>query len=331
MSDQTPSDAPAVPSHIEARKFMLQGQENQFAALRKLDSGKRLTEMGIFLVIGLTGIALNYGGVFLANGWPSILLRLAGTLLTALMLNACILLMHEGMHGILFSNKTVNRWASVALGATFFMSFTCYRVLHQRHHRYLGDKRDPDDYVNYVHNPRLVWLLQYMRLLVGVYIYLVVMPFSALRHGSRTDRIYMAEEYALLAVLYVLAGYFVPLHVFLSFWLIPLALAGYMTAVRGLSQHGVANASDPYLASRSIQASPLVSFIMLHENFHLEHHFFPEIPSYSLPAANRLIDPRLPRLVTGKSYLGFLLRFFKASLRFDDTPIGLEIRQGKTA
>lgn len=331
MSNQTPIDTSAVSSHIEARKFMLQGQESQFAKLRILDSSKRLTEIGIFLGVGLTGIALNYVGFFLMSDLPAILLRILGTLLTALMFNAFILLMHEGMHGILFPGKTVNRWVSVAFGATFFMSFTCYRVLHQRHHRYLGDKRDPDDYVNYVNTPRLVWILQYMRLLVGPYVYLIMMPFSALRHGSRTDRIYVVQEYALLAVVYILVGYFVPLNIFLAFWFIPLVITGYMTAIRGLSQHGVSNSHDPYLASRSIQAFPPVGFIMLHENFHLEHHLFPEIPSYYLPATNKLIDPRLPRLVTGKTYIGFLLRFFRASFRQDNTPIGLEIRQQKTA
>ena len=63
---------------------------------------------------------------------------------------------------------------------------------------------------------------------------------------------------------------------------------------------------------------------MLNENYHLEHHRFPEIPSYHLAAAHQLIAPNLPRSVTMKSYLGFLFRFFIQSLHMDNTPIGLK-------
>jgi fatty acid desaturase len=67
-----------------------------------------------------------------------------------------------------------------------------------------------------------------------------------------------------------------------------------------------------------------VGFFLLHENYHLEHHLFPEVPSYHLPRLHRLIWLRLPRVVSGRSYLGFLARFLRATPRLDETPIGLE-------
>ena len=328
---QTPYDAPAVPSHIEARKQMLRGRDAEFAALRRLDTHKRLCEFAVFIAIGGTGMALNYAGPALTSGWLALVLRIVGTLATALMFNAFVLLMHEGMHGILVGRTSVNRWVSVALGATFFMSFTSYRVLHQHHHRYLGDRLDPDDYANYVNNRVAVWLMQYMRLLFGTYVYLVAIPLSALRRSSRADRIYIVQEYALLAALYTAVVLWMPHDAFLALWLYPLLITGYMTAVRGLSQHGVTDAQDPFLASRTILPGRLVALIMLNENYHLEHHLFPEIPSYHLPQVYRLIDPRLPRRVTDSSYLGFLLRFFKASLTLDESPIGLQTRPAVTA
>jgi fatty acid desaturase len=83
----------------------------------------------------------------------------------------------------------------------------------------------------------------------------------------------------------------------------------------GFTQHGIADAHDPFLASRSMRPNRLVSFLLLHENLHLEHHLFPEIPSYNLAKVHGLIEPRLPRAVVGRSYLAFVGRFIAATFR----------------
>lgn len=317
-----PRDAPAVPSHLEARRQMMQGLEAEFAALRRLDLKKRLHETLFFVLLWTGSMALNVAGYQLTPGFWHYTLRLAGTAGTAIAINTFILFMHEGMHGTLFTSRFWNRWVSVALGTTFCLSFTSYRVMHTRHHQYLGDSRDPDDYHNYTDNRLLIWLLHYFRLILGVYVYLVLIPILAFRYGSPTEWRRIVEEYLVLAAIYFVAAAVIPLDLLLFIWLIPLVIAAHMTAVRGLTQHGITNAQDPFLASRSIQASPLVAFCLLNENFHLEHHLFPEIPSYHLAEVHRLIWPRLPRVVTGKSYLVFLFRFFAATLKMDETPIG---------
>ena len=318
----TPPDAPAVPSHAEARRQMLRGQEKEFAALRRLDTGQRLREMAFFGALFLGGMAVNYLGCRLApGGWP-VALRVLGTLGTAIAINTFILHMHEGMHQTLFANRFWNRWASVALGATFCLSFTSYRIMHLRHHQYLGDVRDPDDYRNYVRNRCVLWVMHYLRLVVGPYLYIVMIPFLAARHGSPADRQHILAEYLALAPFYLALFFIAPSGVLVSLWLIPLIIAAHLTAIRGLTQHGITNAQDPFLASRSIQANPLVAFCLLNENYHLEHHLFPEIPSYNLKEAHRLIWPRLPRAVTGKSYLAFIFKFLAATVKLDETPIG---------
>jgi fatty acid desaturase len=69
--------------------------------------------------------------------------------------------------------------------------------------------------------------------------------------------------------------------------------------------------------------NPVVAFLLLNENYHLEHHLFPEVHSYHLPKLHQLIWRRLPRAVSGSSYLAFLAAFLKATPRMDETPIGL--------
>ena len=316
-------DAPAVALHAEARRQMMLGLETELAALRRLDTGTRLREMSFFIGLWVAGMLVNGFGYQAAEpGLVHTLLRVAGTLVTAVAINSFILLMHEGMHNTLFASPRLNRWVSVALGMVFCLSFTSYKVMHQRHHRYLGDERDPDDYSNYTRNQRLLWCLHYVRLIAGVYLYIVLIPILAFRKGSPADRRGILVEYGALIAVYAAVFTLVPGGYLLYLWLIPLILAAYMTAVRGLTQHGITEARDPYLASRSIQAHPVVAFCLLQENYHLEHHLFPEIPSYNLAEVHRLIWPRLPRAVTGRSYLAFLFKFFAATLKMDGRPIG---------
>lgn len=317
-----PRDAPIVPSHIEARRMMMQGLENELTALRQLDLGKRLHEISFFMGLWVLSVTVNTMGYQSPPGYLHTGLRILGTIGTALAVNTFILFLHEGMHNTLFKSRVWNRWVSAALGWIFCISFTAYKVMHTRHHNYLGDPRDPDDYQNYMENKRMLWFMHYSRLILGPYLYIVVIPLLALRHGSPAERRHVIEEYAALVSVYIVAAMLIPGDILLYMWFIPLIITAHMTAIRGLTQHGITNAQNPFIASRSIQAKPLVAFFLLNENYHLEHHLFPEIPSYNLAQVHRLIWPRLPHAVTGTSYLAFLFKFFAASLKMDDKPIG---------
>jgi len=229
----------------------------------------------------------------------------------------------EESHGVLFVNRRWNWVASVLLGSTFLMSFSAYRVMHLRHHRYLGDPRDPDDYHNYSRSRYLVWCLHFVRLTAGPLLYLGLIPVLALKHGSLAQRKLIGIEYLFLASIYsALLRMFSYRELFVV-WFVPLLLMGALTAIRGFTQHGITEASDPYLASRTMLPSPVVAFFLLNENYHLEHHLFPEVPSYHLPELHELIWPTLPRAVSGRSYLAFLAAFLRATPRMDETPIGL--------
>ena len=293
-----------TPESAAARAALTAGLEPQVAALARPDAAKRAVELAFFPALWAAGVAVT-----LTPAWP------LGVALSALALNAFVLLLHEGMHGVLFRRRQLNRWAGVALGSCVLVGFTAYRVMHLRHHRYLGDRRDPDDYDNYSNSPRLVWAMHFVRLSLGAYLYVLLMPLLAARHSRRAERRRVAVEYAVLAAIWTAAALLVPFHLLLWGWLVPLALVAAMTNVRGFTQHGIADSHDPFTASRSMHPNPVVSFLLLHENLHLEHHLFPEVPSYNLTAVHRLIAPRLPRAVVGRSYLAFVGRFVAATFR----------------
>ena len=312
-------DTEPVLETLRIRRRLAREAPGAFAALTRADVRKRAAELVVFT--GLVGI-----GFWLsihARSVQSAPMLIVGILITSLALNAFPLLMHEGMHGVLFANRRGNWIASVLLGSMFLMSFSAYRVMHLRHHRYLGDPRDPDDYHNYSRNRLTVWCLHFVRLVAGPLLYLVLIPVFALKYGSATQRRLILVEYTLLAAIYsVLLRLFAYQEVFVV-WMVPLLLVGLLTAIRGFTQHGITEAADPYLASRTMLPGPIVAFFLLNENYHLEHHLFPEVPSYHLPALHRLIWRKLPRAVSGTSYLAFIAAFLWATPRMDETPIGL--------
>ncbi|MEA2605173.1 MAG: hypothetical protein QOF89_6165 [Acidobacteriota bacterium] len=301
---------------------LAQGLEGEIAALRRLSLRHRAFELAAFPLLWAAGAGLALGSVQFPPP-TRYLLQAAGTVLAALGLNAFVLLLHEGMHHTLLRSRVWNRWVSVGLGGCVAISFTAYQVMHEQHHRYLGDPRDPDEYRNYTSSPTLLWALHFVRLTVGCFLYILLIPVLAWRRGTAADRRHILQEYAVLAAAWTAVFVLIPLPVLVRAWLLPLVVVAVMTQLRGFTQHGITDPSDPLLASRSIHPGPLVRFLVLNENYHLEHHLYPEVPSYHLRRLHLLLRDRLPRSVSGRSYSGFLARFVRAIWRRDETPIGV--------
>lgn len=306
----------------EAREALSEILGDRLAPLRRQDLRRRLDDLAVFGGLWTVGLALAAlsGGTEGAPGWT---LRIGAVLVSAVALNAFVLLLHEGMHGVLFRSRAVNRWAAVLLGAPLGMSFSAYRVLHTLHHDHLGTDGDPDDYAAYTKRPVLFWLMQGIRLTVGAALYLFAIPALALRRGASADRVRIVQEYVVLAALWATAFWLVPTELLVWGWLAPLPLVALLTQIRGLTQHGLTDRHDALLSSRTVRPRPVVAFLLLNENYHLEHHLFPEVPSYHLPALHRAVWAHLPRACEDTSYLGFLGRFLRQSLTLDETPVGI--------
>lgn len=299
------------------------GLESEIAALRRPKVRTRIGEIALFASVWGLGGWMVMHGLALPESLVHWALRLGGTLLIALALHVFALLLHDGVHHSLLPGRRLNRWASVLLGACVLVSASAYQAMHERHHIFLGDPRDPDDYHNYTGDRRVVWTMHYVRLLVGSFLYLALIPVMVARRGTHVEKRRVVVEYALLAALYVVVWHLVPHPVLVHAWLLPILPAGIMFNIRSLAAHGITDTSDPLLASRSIDAHPVVAFLFRNENYHLEHHLFPEIPSYNLKAVHRMVFARMPRAATARSYIGFLAQFVRQSLWLDESPIGV--------
>ncbi len=122
--------------------------------------------------------------------------------------------------------------------------------------------------------------------------------------------------------LFILLFNTVAIHTLLLYWIYPLLIMSILTNIRGLASHALGDVENIYLSSRTIKSSKLVSVLFLHENYHLEHHLFPRVPSYHLLRMHELIWDRLPQALYARSYSEFLIGLFKAASRNDLNPIG---------
>jgi fatty acid desaturase len=307
---------------LRARAALSDGLNAEIAELRQQRLSRRLAEIGLFTALWAAGIVLGLRGLETTEPMARPL-RLAGIAAASAALNAFFLLSHEGHHHLLFRRRAVNHAANMALCVPLLHSPTAYRVLHDLHHRCLGGPGDPDEYRNYTDDPRLRWALQWVRLSMGTLVYMPLIPIVAWRRAERADRRRIALEYAAMSAVWVPVFALVSARVLLQVWLVPGVVVGYISAVRALAQHALTEPHDPLLASRSVRSNPVVSFFLLNENYHLEHHLFPEVPSYRLPDLRTLLRFRLPQRVEAASYTRFLASFARRCLHGDESLLGL--------
>jgi fatty acid desaturase len=314
-----------ISSHAEAtlgaRQSLSTGLETSLAELRRLRPSRRLAEIVFFTALWAAGIVLGLEGLR-TSAWLAWGLRLASIGASAAALNAFYLLSHEGHHSLLFRSRRLNHAVNVALCVPLLHAPSAYRVLHELHHRYLGGPGDPDEYRNYTASARLRWTLQWVRLTMGTLVYMPLIPVVAWRRAETSVRPRIAIEYAGMIAIWIAVFAIVPIGILLQVWLIPGVVVGYISAVRALAQHALTDPHDPLLASRSVRSNPIVSFLLLNENYHLEHHLFPEVPSYNLPRLRARLGSRLPHAIEAASYTGFLAGFIGRFLRGDESLLG---------
>lgn len=263
-----------------------------------------------FIILGFVALwAVTYATM---TAWPIWPVRLAGYVLIGAVLHAFGVLVHEAVHGNLFRHRTLDRWAGFLLGIPMLMSAEAYRVVHLVHHRHTRDPDDPDDLAFRIKDSRERSVAFYLLGLIGLFVFLVHVPYQGMRHANRTQRVRIVGEYMALAMIYlvilVVASRQGAMPHLVHGWLLPAVVTLVFANIRGWAEHLLTEPGHPLTQSRTVTSNRAMSLLMCNVNYHLEHHLLPGVPWYNLPRMHAVMRPAYERagaFIYG-SYLHFL-------------------------
>ncbi len=280
-------------------------------ALQRKDGRRHLAMTVAWLAAGAAGVALAAQADW-PVAWP-----LGIAIIGLFAFNGTILL-HEVLHGLVFRRRRAN-WER-ALGLLYALpcgiapsQFTRW---HLDHHRELGDaEADPKRHrLSPRRNSRLVKLAYWTPLLFPIYFRAARRETAGYDAGLR--RTIAAERGAAVAAHVALAVALVALAgwgSWLRVQLLPLLVAfPVWFALNRLGQHYAIDPSDPAHWGTLMVRSPLLwDRLFLWSNYHLEHHYFPGVPAYRLPALRRALEPFLAEHgITARTYRSLLWDWF---------------------
>ena len=184
---------------------------------------------------------------------------------------------HDTIHGVVYpQNQKINDL--IGLFAIFLYGFISYKKLakkHWEHHRYPASEFDPDFYMSPSQNP-FRWYLNFMK---NYWSWGQVIGFTLSYNGTQYFCAISQEN-------------------LLLFWLIPLVLSSLQLFYFGTflpHQEPEGGYTNPHRA-RTIVRSFFLSFITCyHFGYHWEHHEYPDVPWWGLPAIAKCRDDTMSR------------------------------------
>jgi len=210
-------------------------------------------------------------------------------------------LLHEVVHRSVFRRREgrANRLLAWLYAAPSGLSPSQFERWHLDHHAELGtEEKDPK---RHYLTPKVVrrWFkaLYFTPALFPIYFRAAGREAAsyptALRARLRRERaVVVLLHLAAMAALYLgwgwtglLAAYVVPV-----FFVFPIAFT-----VNRLGQHYDITPEDPAAWGTVIRPHPVWNFLFLWSSFHIEHHYFPGVPFYNLPALHRELQPIFAR------------------------------------
>ena len=255
------------------------------------------------LIWALGHVLLAWGGIHFWGSWACVPFWIAYGVLYG---SACDSRWHECGHGTAFRTGWMNDVVYNIASFQVMRNPVAWRWSHARHHTntYIVG-RDPE--IVFMRPPAVVKLLLAFTGILGVWDSLQTLLRQAAGRLSDDETDYIPEgerSKAVLAARVHIAIYLATLAAAVVWrsWL-PLMVIGlpriygcWHMVMTGLLQHGglADNVTDHRLNSRTVYMNPVSRFIYWNMNYHIEHHMFPMVPYYALPALHDLVKADYP-------------------------------------
>lgn len=186
--------------------------------------------------------------------------------------------MHDASHKSItrakLPNEIMGRLCSIALMAPF----TAFRYLHLQHHRHTNhDHEDPDMWSG--RGPWYVLPLRWLTQDVHYY-YFYFKRWSERPVAERRET--LVALLGVIALVIAIGALTSPVAVLLA-WVIPARFA-IMALAYGFDYlphkpHHITSKQDRYTAT-SVRPNPVLTPVLLYQNYHLVHHLYPGVPFY---------------------------------------------------
>jgi len=231
--------------------------------------------------------------------WPA--MAVYGTILSV----PAYSMSHETAHGTAFRTRWLNETLMWMTALIYLEEPLHRRYTHTNHHTYtwhIGkDSQMPFDtpmaFCGWFAEVSGYALLKFhivtlLRLATGCYTEMMksVIPASELPRIRRNAWIFIGVYASIAAAIALGASWL------WWFLLLPWLLGRPVMVLFGLIQHVEMAENSPSIldSTRSFRSSPIASFLYMNMENHIEHHLYPQVPYYALPALHDAIREQLP-------------------------------------
>lgn len=216
--------------------------------------------------------------------------------------------LHESSHRTAFANNQLSDAIAWLAGLLSFYNSTFYRQYHKWHHRYtqiqdrdpeLSDRK-PETIQEYLWEMSgIPWWIgkvkNHLRVAFGKVADYEYIP------GTQRDQVIRSTRWQLFVYAVAIAisiGFRQPW--FLVYWVFPLAVGQPILRFILLTEHtGCTNDANGLTNTRTTLTLPILRYLMWNIPFHTEHHLYPSIPFYLLPAAHEKLRSQFTHIGSG--------------------------------
>lgn len=269
----------------------------------------KVSDLRGWVALGATWalIAATFAALLL---WPHPLVYVAGFVLMARHQLSLAILMHDAAHRRLFTSNALNDYAAqFFLASPILFSLNSYRVFHLKHHKNPLAADDPDlSLIGGYPISKGSFARKLLRDAFGVSYFKFIRYFvsrSRTNQGRRAkaDGTKVGPSFRAVLGMVVSSNLLIGGTLFLSgapwlylcFWLLP-AMTGLqvLLRIRGIAEHAGYQPNEDQRQNARTVVNPVQAFFFApnNVNYHIEHHLYPSIPWYRLPAVHRLLRER---------------------------------------
>ncbi|MGH7441012.1 MAG: fatty acid desaturase family protein [Polyangiaceae bacterium] len=271
------------------RQLVLALPENELAALQRRRPRRHFAVLGALVSV----LAASVTG---SAHFERLAAWLSCSIVSGFAVFCFTVMLHEVVHNAVFDrNARANRVLGWMYAFPSGISRTQFTRWHLDHHAQLGDSNaDPKrHHLSPKRNARWLKVLYMTPALFFIYFRAAARETSTYEPDvratiARERLVTVGGQLAILATIMALAGPWIAFKVYVVpyFLVFPVAFT-----LNRLGQHYDIDPSDPAKWGTLIAASRLWDVAFLWSGYHLEHHYFPNVPFYNLRRLHRLLAP----------------------------------------